>query len=124
MYEFLNSRKIELTQVDFKNFEEEREKIVLDGIEKVFNIFGDTQPSYLHYYWILSRWFDNNHIYVDEGNEIDTKLYEYGLLEKDSSKSRDFPFYKLTESGKQFLLKVRQDPKLNDHDLEKYILEA
>ena len=84
----------------------------LKDLQAVADIFGDQEPGLLHVFWMLSEAFQRGG-YFDEDEKhnmiLASKLEDFGLIEPDPSQEVKYGYraYKLTESGKQFLLRLR-----------------
>ena len=104
MYSLLNKSKLNTSFLD----EEKRRKV-----NAIAGIFGDTEPSILHLFWMLSGAFRDSQFIPftdDKKYSLTIKLEEFGLVELDRRVSQNISgarYYTLTEAGKQFLLRLR-----------------
>jgi hypothetical protein len=96
MYKLLAQAKI--------NISEFGEKVVKD-FQDLAHIFVDPEPALIHIFWTLSEAFRQKIGIRETSLVFVRKLEGFGLVERDESSSEDI--YKLTESGKQFLLRLR-----------------
>jgi hypothetical protein len=127
LYEFLNSYKLNISENMMQNSEH-----ILRAITGIVKALGEEQASLLHYFWALSRKFDYKKIESRHNSKEDDKLYEFGLLQEivEEHYSRGYTgqtykerLYTLSDAGKQFLLRLRQDARFKAAGLEEYILQ-
>ncbi len=72
--------------------------------------FGDAEPVALHLFWWLSGELRSNRSFSQGSREVwlIIELEKFGLVELDSAVSQgNTKYYKLTECGKQFFLRLR-----------------
>ena len=81
----------------------------IKDFQAVADIFGDEEPGLLHAFWVLSEQFQRAG-YIDlaekENVRLASKLEDFGLIKHERSRGT-LRAYRLTESGKQFLLRLR-----------------
>jgi hypothetical protein len=101
MHALLRQAKLDTHAVSVKDVEK---------LKAVAQDFGDEQPSVLHLFWMM-RGHYNRAFTSDQINTIASmrRLQSYGLVDVDADLSRHNggTFFKLTESGIQFLLRLR-----------------
>lgn len=100
----------------------ENQSRVFALIENILQTLGDTQSNLLHYLWMMSTLFNNGikTWYFDNGcisKKLNQKLYEFGLIEQIvETTTRSYSsdnLFKLTDDGKQFLLRLRLETKIS-----------
>jgi len=95
LYRLLAQTSIEINDEDVENV-----------VGKVAEIFGDSAPGLLHMIWVMreifrGKWISNEDTSLVKAAE---KAEEFGLVHR---RSMDGTNFSLTESGKQFLLRLR-----------------
>ena len=95
-----------------KNF-----SLPIEEFEKEFKV--DSKVTYLHFYWVLSGILRDASISTPEvtweEQRLLGKLIDFGLVFKEKRTSSgtsylgSFERYKITDSGKQFLIRLRID---------------
>ena len=95
MYKILREEKANLAE-----FPEE------DAFMKVAESFGDSEPGLIHMFWLIGRCFrESRFVYGGDKEPRSRTLFrleEFGLTQNSPS-----GYYVLTETGRQFLLRLR-----------------
>jgi hypothetical protein len=107
LYKLLVNTKVDVTA--YANLAE--------TIRKVAEIFGDPEPGLLHMFWVMRD-------LLARGKTLPSLVYrapaqkaeDFGLVFRDNAIKRYF----LSESGKQFLLRLRLER--NTEDAESYVI--
>ncbi|HKG16044.1 MAG TPA: DUF4062 domain-containing protein [Pyrinomonadaceae bacterium] len=99
MYKLLASTKLDSPVGEEKD---------IQSLQKLANLFGDHQPGLLHALWAMSDWFQHKHRITANTPAIKyaQKLVEFGLIVLIRSDWAVGSTYGLTESGRQFLLRL------------------
>jgi len=101
MYKLLDSYAI-----DFQNLGQTRGFGIAKKIQELSVFLEDTQPTILHYFWMYSRQFREKRIGSTFRNSPEITLFELGIIDTDLNAS-----FFITESGLQFLIKLKLDQK-------------
>lgn len=116
-------RLLATTYIDISEIADDEE---INNLKTVASIFGESEPGFLHIFWVMSEAFKHSAA-IDEDEEqnvmIASKLEDFGLIEIDekAKKVSGFRDYKLTESGRRFLLRLRLER--NVEKAEKFFMK-
>jgi hypothetical protein len=122
MYDLLSSYEIELSQVD------EDHRTTVEEFAQVFSV--NAKVTYLHFYWVISGILRDesitNIMTSLEEQRLLGKLIDFGLVFKEVLISSSYPgrveHFKITDSGKQFLIRLRLEKSFTKY--EKFIYES
>jgi hypothetical protein len=118
-------RLLALTKGNIFDFEEQ----FIVQLKKIAEIFGDPEPGILHAFWMLSEQLrsEGSIDHYDTRNmNLVKRLEQFGLVEQIRPEERDvsrtWNNYKLSESAKQFLVRLRLER--NTEKAEEFIFDA
>lgn len=89
-------------------------------IDEIMKIFGDTEFSLIHAYWMLSGYLERQEGLMENDNlsRVLQKLAEFDFIQERDEKGVSY-FY-MTQTGREYLLRLKRE--LNLYEAEKYIL--
>ncbi|HEV7889727.1 MAG TPA: DUF4062 domain-containing protein [Pyrinomonadaceae bacterium] len=131
MYRLLASAKIDSPITEEKDSQQSQtlanlsyKERVPQELRKLAKLFGDRQPGLLHAFWQMSGWFQRNHMIKVNTPALKyaQKLGEFGLVVLIISRWAEGSTYGLTESGRQFLLRLMLERDMEA--AEQYILKV
>lgn len=114
MYEFLAAERVDIVETAIPDFED-----FAGALQELAKIFGDSEVGLIHYFWMMRDLLGRKkQVSLLSLRKAGDKLEDSGL--STVNKSYSSHRYGLTETGKQFLIKLKL--KKGTEEAEKYML--